>query len=45
MKKYRLIDMAKGKLRVEDKCGAFRLTRGCDEMFMVVSNIYADVGL
>ena len=45
MKKYKLIDMAKGKLRTEDKCGAFRLTRGCDDMFIAVSSIYADVGL
>lgn len=44
MKKYRLIDLAKGKLRVEDKCQALRLAVDCDDMLMTIRRVYEIAG-
>lgn len=44
MLEYKLRDLAKGKLRREDKCAAIRLTLDCDDMYVTVSDIYRMAG-
>lgn len=44
MKKYKLIDLAKNKLRPEDKCGVLRLSGGCDDIKVTVLAIYELAG-
>lgn len=44
MKKYKLVDVAAGKLRTEDRCAAMRLARSCEDMLVSVRDIYSLAG-
>ena len=44
MKKYSLLMLSQNKLRPEDKCGIMKLAKSCDDMFIVVDQIYREVG-
>lgn len=45
IREFTLVDQyARNRLRVEDRCAIMRLTRGCFDMQLAVTSIYADAG-